>query len=88
MNVFGNIPESGPDSNCELVLRGNEEFEIDGGVEEFGDGEQGEELKSKPGKKKECSPNIHYLLRVQDILPRKGTGRKHTEIGIEFQLRG
>ena len=49
VNVFGDISDSEPDSDCELALPD----ELEDGLDEFGDGEKGEKSKSKPGKKKE-----------------------------------
>ena len=53
MNVYGNILDSKPDSDCKLALPGNDELEIHDGLEEFGDGEQGEKPKLKLVKKRE-----------------------------------
>ena len=53
VNVFGDLSDSDPDSDCELALPGDDELEMNDRLDEFGDGEQGVKPKSKPGKKKE-----------------------------------
>ena len=48
VNVFGDISDSEPDSDCKLALPD----ELEDGLDEFGDGEKGEKSKSKPGKRR------------------------------------